>query len=281
MVHSDTMPIVQVVVLALIQGITEFLPISSTAHLIVAPWLLGWQDPGLTFDVALHVGTLVAVVAYFFRTWLQIVAHGFGIRYGEDEMLRQNPRLLWLLAAGTVPAGVIGFLFEKQAESSLRSPILIGAMMILIGVVMWIGERVGSRQRNLGAISFADSLAIGSAQALAVVPGVSRSGITITAGLFRNLDRVAAARFSFLLATPIIAGAAAKKLYEVLKHGGIPVEMHIPFAVGILVSGISGLAVIAFFLRYLQRHSLNFFIYYRIVFGIIVIALAASRPPAG
>ncbi len=281
MVHSDTMPIVQVVVLALIQGITEFLPISSTAHLIVAPWLLGWQDPGLTFDVALHVGTLVAVVAYFFRTWLQIVAHGFGIRYGEDEMLRQNPRLLWLLAAGTVPAGVIGFLFEKQAESSLRSPILIGAMMILIGVVMWIGERVGSRQRNLGAISFADSLAIGSAQALAVVPGVSRSGITITAGLFRNLDRVAAARFSFLLATPIIAGAAAKKLYEVLKHGGIPVEMHIPFAVGILVSGISGLAVIAFFLRYLQRHSLNFFIYYRIVFGIIVIALAFFPPASG
>jgi undecaprenyl-diphosphatase len=281
MVHSDTMPIVQVVVLALIQGITEFLPVSSTAHLIVAPWLLGWQDPGLTFDVALHVGTLVAVVAYFFRTWLQIVAQGLGIRYGGDEMLGQNPRLLWLLVAGTIPAGVIGFLFEKQAESTLRSPILIGAMMILIGVVMWIGERVGSRQRDLGAISFADSLAIGSAQALAVVPGVSRSGITITAGLFRNLDRVAAARFSFLLATPIIAGAAAKKLYEVLKHGGIPVEMHIPFAVGILVSGISGLAVIAFFLRYLQRHSLNFFIYYRIVFGIIVIALAASRPPAG
>jgi undecaprenyl-diphosphatase len=281
MVHSDTMPIVQVVVLALIQGITEFLPVSSTAHLIVAPWLLGWQDPGLTFDVALHVGTLVAVVAYFFRTWLQIILHGFGIRYGNDEMLRQNPRLLWLLAAGTIPAGVIGFLFEKQAESTLRSPILIGAMMILIGVVMWIGERVGSRQRDLGAISFTDSLAIGSAQALAVVPGVSRSGITITAGLFRNLDRVAAARFSFLLATPIIAGAAAKKLYDVLKHGGIPVEMHIPFAVGILVSGISGLAVIAFFLRYLQRHSLNFFIYYRIVFGIIVIALAASRPPAG
>jgi undecaprenyl-diphosphatase len=170
--HSDTMPIIQVIVLAVIQGITEFLPVSSTAHLIVAPWLLGWEDPGLTFDVALHVGTLVAVVAYFFRTWLQVILHGFGIQYGDDEMLRQNPRLLWLLVAGTIPAGVIGFLFEKQAESTLRSPFLIGAMMILIGVVMWIGERVGSRQRDLGAITLADSLAIGAAQALAVVPGV-------------------------------------------------------------------------------------------------------------
>jgi undecaprenyl-diphosphatase len=276
------MPLIQVIVLAVIQGITEFLPVSSTAHLIVAPWLLGWQDPGLTFDVALHVGTLVAVAAYFFRTWLQIILHGFGIRYGADEMLRQNPRLLWLLVAGTIPAGVIGFLFEKQAESTLRSPFLIGAMMILIGVVMWIGERAGSRQRDLGAISVGDSLVIGAAQALAIVPGVSRSGITITAGLFRNLDRVASARFSFLLATPIIAGAAVKKLYDVLKHGGgIPVEMHTPFALGIVVSGLTGLAVIAFFLRFLQHRSLNFFIYYRIVFGIIVIALAASRPPAG
>ena len=276
------MPLIQVIVLAVVQGITEFLPVSSTAHLIVAPWLFGWQDPGLTFDVALHVGTLVAVAAYFFRSWLQIILQGFGIQYGDDEMLRQNPRLLWLLVAGTIPAGVIGFLFEKQAESTLRSPFLIGAMMILIGVVMWIGERVGSRQRDLGAISLADSLAIGAAQALAVVPGVSRSGITITAGLFRNLDRVAAARFSFLLATPIIAGAAVKKLYDVLKHGGgIPVEMHTPFALGIVVSGLTGLAVIAFFIRFLQRRNLNFFIYYRIIFGIIVIALAASRPPAG
>jgi undecaprenyl-diphosphatase len=275
------MPLLQVIILALIQGIAEFLPVSSTAHLIVAPWLLGWQDPGLTFDVALHVGTLMAVLAYFFRTWLQIILHGFGIQYGDDEILRQNPRLLWLLVMGTIPAGIAGFLFEKQAESTLRSPFLIGAMMILIGIVMWVGERIGSRNRNLGAVTAADSLTIGAAQALALIPGVSRSGITITAGLFRNLDRVAAARFSFLLATPIIAGAAVKKLYEVLKHGGIPADMHTPFAVGIVVSGLTGLAVIAFFLQFLQRRGLYFFIYYRIVFGIIVIALAIARPPAG
>jgi len=190
--------------------------------------------------------------------------------------------LLWLLVIGTVPAGVIGFLFEKQAESTLRSPFVIGAMMIIIGGVMWASERAGTRQKNLGAVSFVDSLVIGTAQALAVVPGVSRSGITITAGLFRNLDRVAAARFSFLLATPVIAGAAAKKFFDMMKHGGIPAEMHMPFALGITVSALSGFVVIAFFLRYLQRRSLYFFIYYRIVFGIIVIALAASvRPPTG
>jgi len=275
------MPLLQVVVLAIVQGLGEFLPISSTAHLIVVPWLLGWQDPGLTYDVALHVGTLAAVLAYFFRTWVQILLHGFGVDWGDDEMLRQNPKLLWLLAAGTIPGGIIGFLFEKQADTSLRSPILIGVMMILIGLVMWAGEKWGARQKGLGAVSLADSLVVGCAQALAIVPGVSRSGVTITAGLFRNLDRVAAARFSFLLATPIIAGAALKKLYDVLKHGGIPAGMHMPFALGILISGLTGWAVIAFFLRYLQHRTLNFFVYYRLVFGILVIALAVSRPPAG
>lgn len=275
------MPIIQVIVLAIIQGITEFLPVSSTAHLALAPWLLGWPDPGLTFDIALHVGTLVAVVAYFFRTWIEIIARGFGIEYGNDEMLRANPRLLWLLAISSIPAGIAGILFEKQAESSWRSPFVIGAMMAAVGVLMWIGERAGSRRKNLGAVTFRDSLAIGVAQALALVPGTSRSGITITAGLFRNLDRVAAARFSFLLATPVIAGAAAKRFYDLIKHGGIPVEMQTPFALGILLSALSGFAVIAFFLRFLQRRTLYFFIYYRIVFGIIVIALASFRPPAG
>ena len=275
------MPIIQVIVLAIIQGITEFLPVSSTAHLALAPWLLGWPDPGLTFDIALHAGTLLAVVAYFFRTWIEIIARGFGIEYGNDETLRANPRLLWLLAISSIPAGIAGILFEKQAESSWRSPFVIGAMMAAVGVLMWIGERAGSRRKNLGAVTFRDSLAIGVAQALALVPGTSRSGITITAGLFRNLDRVAAARFSFLLATPVIAGAAAKRFYDLIKHGGIPVEMHTPFALGILLSALSGFAVIAFFLRFLQRRTLYFFIYYRIVFGIIVIALASFRPPAG
>jgi undecaprenyl-diphosphatase len=276
------MPLYQVVVLAIIQGITEFLPISSTAHLALAPWLLGWHDPGLTFDIALHLGTLVAVVAYFFRDWLEIIARGFGIEYGKDTTLGENPRLLWLLVIGSIPAGIAGLLFEKQAETNWRSPFVIGAMMAAVGVLMWIGERAGSRAKPMQKVTLADSAVIGAAQALAVVPGTSRSGVTITAGLFCNLDRVAAARFSFLLATPVIAGAAAKAFYDLMKHGGIPADMRAPFAVGIVISGLSGLAVIAFFLRFLQRHTLYFFIYYRIIFGIIVIALAASvRPPAG
>jgi undecaprenyl-diphosphatase len=275
------MPLYQIIVLAIIQGITEFLPISSTAHLALAPWLLGWTDPGLTFDIALHLGTLLSVLVYFFRTWLQVIAQGFGIRYGDDEMLRQNPRLLWLMAIGSLPVGFFGFIFGKQAETTWRNPFVIGTMLIAVGVLMWIGERAGTRKKNLGDVTLGDSVAIGTAQALAIVPGTSRSGITITAGLFRNLDRVTAARFSFLLATPAIAAAAAKAFYDLAKHGGIPAEMQLPFVLGIVLSGLSGFAVIALFLRFLQRHGLLFFIYYRILFGIIVIALAASRPPPG
>ena len=254
---------------------------SSTAHLALAPWLLGWADQGLTFDIALHVGTLIAALVYFFRAWLQIIAQGFGINLGDDRALKDNPKLLWLLAAGSIPVGIAGFLFGKQAESTWRNPYLMGSMMILVGVLMWIADRSSARGRELGHVTLSDSLAIGLAQAAAVVPGVSRSGVTITAGLFRNLDRVAAARFSFLLATPAIAGAAAKGFYDLLKHGGVPADMRTPFLLGIALSAVTGLAVIGFFLRYLQHRTLKFFVYYRIIFGIIVIALAASRPPAG
>jgi len=280
MVHSDTMPLYQVVVLALIQGITEFLPISSTAHLALAPWLLGWTDPGLTFDIALHVGTLLAILVYFFRTWLQIIAQAIGFHYGEDDALRRNPGILWLLVVGSIPIGIFGYVFGKQAETTWRSPLVIGTMMVAVGILMWLGERAGSRKKDLSAVTLTDSLAIGAAQAVAIIPGTSRSGITITAGLFRNLDRPTAARFSFLLSAPAIAAAAAKALHDLMKHGGIPAGMHTPLALGIVISAVSGLAVIALLLRFLQRHTLYFFIYYRIIFGIIVIALAFSRPPA-
>jgi len=281
MVHSATMPLFQVVVLALIQGITEFLPISSTAHLALAPWLLGWADPGLTFDIALHVGTLVAILVYFFRTWLQIIAQAIGVHYGEDDALRRNPGLLWLLAVGSIPIGIFGYIFGRQAETTWRSPFVIGTMMVVVGILMWVGERAGSRKKDLSAVTFTDSLAIGAAQAIAIIPGTSRSGITITAGLFRNLDRTTAARFSFLLSAPAIAAAAAKALHDLMKHGGIPQGMHTPFVLGIVISALSGLAVIALLLRFLQRHTLYFFIYYRIIFGMIVIALASFRPPTG
>ena len=269
------MPLYQVVVLAIIQALTEFLPISSSAHLTLAPWLFGWKDPGLIFDIALHFGTLVSIVIYFFRDWVQIIGQGLGMSAGSDPQLKQNRALLWLLAAGSIPIGIVGFLFNKQAETTWRNPYLIGAMLIVIGIVMWIAERRGAGSKQMSQVSWADGIAIGIAQALAVVPGTSRSGITITAGLFRGLTRETAARFSFLLSAPAIAAAALKGYWEIHKHGGIAPDMKVPFVVGIVLSGVLGAIVIAVFLRYLRRNSLMAFVYYRIVFGIIVIALAA------
>jgi undecaprenyl-diphosphatase len=268
------MPLYQVIVLALIQAFTEFLPISSQAHLWFAPWLFGWKDPGLTFDVALHAGTLVAVLIYFFRDWIQIVAHGFGLNVGDDPELR-NRGLLWLLAIASVPAGIAGLLFEKKADTTWRNPYLIGGMLIGIGILMWIADRRSRGSKSMDKVDWADGLWIGVSQALALIPGTSRSGITITTGLFRGLNRATAARFSFLLSTPVIAGAVLKKLWDVHKEGGFAPDMKTPFLAGTLVSGIAGALVIAVFMRYLRRNSLMPFVYYRIVFGIIVIALAA------
>jgi undecaprenyl-diphosphatase len=190
------MSLLQVVVLALVQGLTEFLPISSSAHLALAPWLLGWKDQGLTFDIALHLGTLIAVLVYFFRTWVQVVAQGIGLRYGDDAELKRNRRLLWFLVAGSVPVAVVGYKFKDQAET-WRDPYVIGGMLIGVGLLMLLAEQFGRRVKDLAGVSFADAMWIGAAQALAVVPGTSRSGITITAALFRDVDRPAAARFSF------------------------------------------------------------------------------------
>jgi undecaprenyl-diphosphatase len=269
------MPLFQAIVLGIVQGLTEFLPISSTAHLILIPWLLGWKDPGLAFDVALHVGTLAAVLIYFFRDWIQVIALGLGIPAGGDSALARNRGLLWLMVAATIPIGVFGLLFQHQAESAWRTPNVIGAMMIAVGGLLWWAERAGRKRKDLGHLSFADAMSVGFAQVLAIVPGTSRSGVTIAAGLLRNLDRETAARFSFLLSTPAIGAAAAKDFYDLLKHeGGIPPDMRMAFLVGIAVSGITGCLVIQLFMRYLRRGTLNFFVAYRVIFGIMIIALA-------
>lgn len=271
------MSLYQVVVLAIVQSLTEFLPISSTAHLALVPRLFGWNDPALNsldFDIALHLGTLIAVIVYFFRDWLQLAAQGFGVNYSPDPVLAKNRRLLWLLAAGTIPVGVLGYLFKDQAETTWRSSYVIGAMLIGVGVVMWIAERVARCQRNVGDVSLLDAIAIGFAQAVSIIPGVSRSGITITTGLFRGFDRSSAARFSFLLSTPALVGAALKAFLDLHKSGGLHAEMQTAFLTGVLVSAVTGWLVIAFFLRFLRTHTLRFFVYYRVIFGIIVIALA-------
>jgi undecaprenyl-diphosphatase len=269
------MPLLQVIVLALVQGLTEFLPISSTAHLYLTSWLLGWNLEGLDFDIALHLGTLLAVLLYFAGDWVQIVAQAFGIRMSRDEELKHNHMLLWLLAIGSIPIGIAGVVFKKQAENAWRNPFVIGGMLIAVGVLMYLAENAGKQERDLSSINLPDALTIGAAQALAVVPGTSRSGVTIAAGLLRNLDRATAARFSFLLSTPAIAAAAAKDFYDLMKHaGGIPHDMRMPFLVGIAVSGITGCLVIQLFMRYLRHGTLTFFVAYRVIFGIMIIALA-------
>ena len=267
------MSLLQVIVLSIVQGITEFLPISSSAHLALAPWLLGWKDQGLTFDIALHFGTLLAVLAYFFRDWVQIIAQGFGLRWGQDEQLTRNKGLLWLLAIATVPVGVFGFVLKDKAEQEWRNPTLIASMLVGVGLLMWLAERVSRRKRNLSGVNIVDSLAIGFAQALAIVPGTSRSGITITAGLFRDLDRASAARFSFLLSTPAIGGAALAAFMDLMEQGGIEPGMMTSFVTGVVLSALSGCIVIAWFLRYLQRGSLHFFVGYRITLGLLILAI--------
>lgn len=281
MTYSSIMSMLQVVVLALVQGITEFLPVSSSAHLALAPWLLGWKDQGLMFDIALHFGTLLAVAVYFVRDWLQIAAQGIGLRHGNDPELRRNPRLLWLLAAGSIPIGVAGLLLKEHAETTFRNPYVIGVMLIAVGILMEVSERSTRHRKGIDHVSMLDAIVIGLAQALAIVPGTSRSGITIVAGLFRNLDHRSAARFSFLLSTPAVVAAAAMAFLDLRAAGGVPPEMRTPFVLGIAISAISGGIAIGVLLAYLRRHGLRFFVWYRVIFGIIVIALATFRPPAG
>lgn len=271
---SLIMPLYQAILLGIIQGFTEFLPVSSTAHLTLIPRLLNWTDPGLGFDIALHVGTLAAIFIYFFQDWVQVIANGLGFTYRGAKPDERSRKLLWFLIVGTIPAAIAGAKLNKYAEGPWRNFMVIGIAMVVIGIVMAIADRLYEKKDGLDQMSWPDALTVGLAQALALVPGVSRSGITISAARFRLLDREASARFSFLLSAPIIAGAASKDALDLHKHGGLPHEMVVPWIVGILVSGVVGILVIAFFLKYLRTNSLAVFVWYRIIFGIIVIALA-------
>jgi undecaprenyl-diphosphatase len=284
------LPIYQVVVLAIVQGLAEFIPVSSSGHLIIVRRLLGWNELSpaheLTFDVALHFGTLLSVLFYFRRTWFQIIRAALGgkvVRFseadGDDQNLtadeqREERLLLWFLAIATIPGAIAGKLLEHSAEDYFREHIfLIAGALIVVALLMWWGEKVSQFTKPLTRITFSDALIVGCAQATALIPGVSRSGSTITAGLFRNMTREGAVRFSFLLSTPLIAGAALLKAHE-LKKEGLPAGMHMPFLVGVVISAIVGYAAIAWLIRYLQSNSLKVFIVYRIVVGVIVIGLA-------
>jgi undecaprenyl-diphosphatase len=284
------LPIYQAVVLAIVQGLGEFIPVSSSGHLILVRRLLGWNELSpaheLTFDVALHFGTLLSVLFYFRRTWLQIIRAALGgkvVRFSESggsdanlspEEQKEERMLLWFLAIATIPGAIAGKLLEHSAEDYFREHVvLIAGALIVVALLMWLGEKASKLNKPLTRISLADSLIVGIAQAFALIPGVSRSGSTISAGLFCNMTRDAAVRFSFLLSTPIIAGAALLKAHELHKEG-LPPGMHAPFIVGIIISALVGYAAIAWLIRYLQTNSLKAFIIYRIVVGIVVIVLA-------
>ena len=256
----------QAIVLGAIQGLTEFLPVSSSAHLILIRWMFEWQDQGLAFDVALHLGTLLALLVYYWREWLDM---GLSLAIGKPL----PRRLLYLLIVASVPGAIIGVLLEKPAETIFRShPVLIAATMAALGVCLWVADWYGSKKRTIDDLTFLDALLIGLSQALAIIPGVSRSGATITTARVLGIDRADAANFSFLMATPIIAGAGMIEAHK-LFHTGLATELGWGFA----SSTIFGFLAIVGLLRFLRTHSYRPFAIYRIVLAAIVIAVAAAR----
>jgi undecaprenyl-diphosphatase len=260
----------EAIVLGVVQGVTEFLPISSHAHLILVPWLFGWPDPGLTFDVALHLGTLVALLLYFRNDWIDLAISALRLLKGKAD--DPDARLALYIIVATIPAGIAGLLLEDLANE-LSTPTVIAIALIALALLLRAAELGGRRKKDLGSMTMSDALAIGFAQTLALIPGVSRSGVTITAGLFRGMTRLSAAQYSFLLSAPLIAGAVAKKLIDVIRDG-LPPGQAMPFAVGIIVSALFGYISIAGLMRYLQTRSTFVFIHYRIVLGILVLILA-------
>jgi undecaprenyl-diphosphatase len=249
------------VTLGLVQGLAEFLPISSSAHLILTPWFFGWPDPGLTFDVALHVGTLLAVAVYFWRDWLRLLA-------AAPRPRTPDGRLFWLLVIGALPGGIAGILLDSLAEQALRAPLLIAGTLSLMGLALLAADRWGRHDRELHDVGLVDALLIGASQALAIVPGVSRSGITIAVARARGIERAAAARFSFLLGSPIILGAALYKLRDVLKAPGV---LNGPFLAGIATATVIGALAIGVLMRYLQRYGLGIFVAYRLLLAALVV----------
>lgn len=265
------MELIQIIVLAVVQGITEFLPISSSAHLILVPVLSGWQDQGLAFDVAVHLGSLVAVVWYFRRELNAMSADW--LRSVQRRELVGESRLAWAVLWGTVPAGLAGLLLGDLIETHLRSPLVIAWATIGFGVLLWVADRHGRRRRSEQTLTWRDVLVIGVAQALALIPGTSRSGITMTVGLMLGLTREAAARFSFLLAVPLILLASAYQSLA-LARSTVPVDWT-GFLLGIVLSAVAAYACIHYFLKLIQRIGMFPFVVYRLLLGALLLVIFA------
>jgi|SRR5665213_311121 len=264
--------IFQALILGLLQGLAEFLPISSSAHLAIAPWLFHWPDPGLAFDVALHFGTLIAVIWYFRSEWLALLRAVWEIITTRKIVTVEQKRAAFLIVA-TIPGGIFGLLLEKKAETAFRNPALIAVALIVLGILLWLADRIARADRSLSVMTWTDAIVIGCAQVFALIPGVSRSGSTITAGRALGLDRDAAAKFSFLLSMPIIAAAVILKVPHVMRETG----MNLPLLVGVGASAISGWFAISVLLKYVSRHSYGVFALYRVLLGAAVLAIYFAR----
>ena len=272
--------LLQALIMGIVQGLTEFLPVSSSGHLIIVPFVFGWDDPFITslaFSVMLHIGTLLALLVYFRADWFRLVPAGLAAI--RDRSFRADPdrRLAWLLVAATIPAAVAGFLLNDLIATAFRAPGLVVVTLVAGAAILWLADRWGARTKGVEDVTFPLAIGLGAAQALALVPGISRSGISISAARFAGLDREAAARFSFLMATPITAGAA---LFEVRKlatgEAGVTVSLG-PLVVGMIAAFVSGTLAIGFLLRYLRTRSLNVFVAYRMAVAAVVVVVWLAR----
>lgn len=270
------MDLIQSIIIGLIQGLTEFLPISSSGHILILPAILGWPDPGAAFTAVIQLGTEAAVLIYF-RTDLWNIATTWLDSLRKPERRRElNARMGWYLIAATIPIGILGLAFEHQIETAARNLWLVGSTLILFGIVLGVADNVGSRRKDVENLSFRDGVLIGFAQSLALIPGVSRSGATISAGLFLGLNRAAAARFSFLLAIPAVVISGLFQLYGILSGEEAVGEPFINVVIATLVAFVVGYAVIAWLLRYLSNNSYALFVGYRLLLGAGVLTLTAA-----
>ena len=264
------MTLAQGIAFGVVQGLTEFLPVSSSAHLTLLPWLLGWEDPGLGFDVALHVGTLFAVLWYFWRDWWEL-ARAAATHLG-DPAASPQAQLFWKIAVASIPAAIIGVAFEHKAEEAFRAPALIALALAALGALLYWSDQRPESESRVEAIDWRDAIWIGLAQSAAIVPGVSRSGVTITVARLRGIGREASARFSFLLSTPVIAGAALLKIRALVAAGHDPAQL-----AALVASALCGFAAIGGLIRYVRSRSYRPFVFYRFAVAAFVVAVLLTR----
>jgi undecaprenyl-diphosphatase len=267
------MSTLEAIILGLVQGLTEFLPISSSGHLRIVPALLGWEDPGAGFTAVIQLGTMAAVLIYFRADLWRIAVAWLRELRTPIPRASQDARLGWFIILGTIPISIFGLVFSNQIESGARSLYLIGSALILFSFVMVLAERVGTKERSIEEMNGRDGLFVGMAQVLALIPGVSRSGATISAGLFRGFDRVSAARYSFLLSIPAVVLSGLFELRKVGEAGGPSAGAT---AIATVVAFVTGYVAIAWLLRYLSTHTLEIFVVYRIALGVLVLGLTAA-----